>query len=184
VLWTFLRLPQQDRSSTAKELNVPEPFRTSNIRLATEQVIFTLPLLSHIFLPRSLNVPAPVLRFFSLFLEDNLSGMFIGNGQFATMEVVDSESTIQFFVRGRSVSSDTVVLTYTSPVIIVTEEGYHINDVETSGGLKPWGGVLIAITVLFLLLILGLGYYIVRGRSFKADITRRPDYNNSGIQYI
>lgn len=107
--------------------------------------------------------------------------MHVDSGQFATVEVIDSQSTIQFVAKGYSILTDEVVVTYTSPVIIVSEDGYT-SDVKKDNSMQPWGGVLVAISVMLLLMIAGIGYYVVRGRSIKADITRKPDY--SSVTYI
>lgn len=107
-------------------------------------------------------------------LEENLSGMHVGSGQFATIEVTDSGSTIQFVAKGHSISADPdVIVTYTSPVIIVSDDGYKSNN-ERPPHMKSWGGVLIALSVLLILVIAGIGYYMFRGKSFKADLLRRP----------
>lgn len=101
--------------------------------------------------------------------------MYVGSGQFATVEVNDTGNTIQFKAKGHNIEAEEdVTITYISPVIIISDAGYLVNN-EREQGLKSWGGVLIAIAMILLLMIAGIGYYLGRGRSLKSELTRKPD---------
>jgi len=98
----------------------------------------------------------------------------VGTAQYATLKVIDRGSTIQFFAEGHNLYSDEVTITYTSPIIVVSEEGYlYPTNEDEDRGLPGYGAVLIALTVMMLLLLLGLIYYLVRGRSITSDLTRQ-----------
>eukprot|EP01127_Copromyxa_protea_P004521 TRINITY_DN14378_c0_g1_i1.p1 TRINITY_DN14378_c0_g1~~TRINITY_DN14378_c0_g1_i1.p1 ORF type:complete len:602 (+),score=105.39 TRINITY_DN14378_c0_g1_i1:13-1818(+) len=98
-----------------------------------------------------------------------LSGMHVANGQFATMEIKDSGSTISFVARGHNINSKELVLEFTSPELIVSGDGYTL-DSRREKGIQGWGGVLIYFGLMLAFMILGIAYYVVRGRSLKSDI--------------